>query len=236
MESIKEYLNKLDRLEPVPTEQKPAYYQDTSVKAVIFDIYGTLLISASGDIDETDIKAENVKLALKASHYQLIAGKIVNGRCSSCDAMLQAMKEGVRSSHLEQQAKGSHHPEVDILEIWRVAMNKAVENNWVMPGKDADLKSFTFIFELLSNRVYPMPGMKSIIQSLYSAQIPMGIVSNAQFYTPVIMNFLIDGNVEDKETITYFDADLTVYSYREKIAKPDHIITKLEQLNEITGL
>ena len=38
-------------LEPVPTGVSPVLRELPAIRAVMFDIYGTLLISASGDID-----------------------------------------------------------------------------------------------------------------------------------------------------------------------------------------
>ena len=34
-----------------------------------------------------------------------------------------------------------------------------------------------------------MPGMKEVIHKLAGKGLPLGIISNAQFYTPVILNF-----------------------------------------------
>ena len=60
------------------------------------------------------------------------------------------------------------------------------------------------VFELLSNRVYPMPGMKEILLWIKAKGIPMGIVSNAQFYTPVIMNYFLTGNFSAQQEIDLF--------------------------------
>ncbi|MCF8302490.1 MAG: HAD hydrolase-like protein [Bacteroidales bacterium] len=214
-------MNKLEHLKPIPAGVEPFYHRDNNIRALIFDIYGTLLISASGDVDEADVNEENLRAALKASHYHLNNGAVGNNGCDACSKMLHAMKEAIGKSHAENRANGNHHPEVDILEIWREVMKQATAKGWVRPEQDADLRTFTFVFELLSNRVYPMPGMNDLIKSLHRSGKPMGIVSNAQFYTPVIMNFLIDGEVQERETIEYFDPELTVYSYLEKRAKPD---------------
>ncbi len=53
----------------------------------------------------------------------------------------------------------------------------------------------------------------------------MGIISNAQFYTPVIMNYFLDNEVDDEnENIKYFDPDLSIFSYQEKIGKPSIVL------------
>lgn len=83
------------------------------------------------------------------------------------------------------------------------------------------MKSFAFIFELLSNKVWPMPNMAGTIDFLRRRKMPLGIVSNAQFYTPVIMNWFLTGKVSASALVRNIWPDLQVYSYLEKRAKPD---------------
>jgi putative hydrolase of the HAD superfamily len=77
------------------------------------------------------------------------------------------------------------------------------------------------VFEVLSNKVFPMPGMKDVLLKLKEKKIPLGIVSNAQFYTPILMNYFLTGDVNLSQHIDYFDPDLTVFSFNELKAKPD---------------
>ncbi len=63
--------------------------------------------------------------------------------------------------------------------------------------------------------------MKEIIDELKSRNIPIGIVSNAQFYTPIIMNWFLSGEFSTKQDIDFFDPELSVFSYKEMRAKPD---------------
>ena len=72
-----------------------------------------------------------------------------------------------------------------------------------------------------------MPFMKETILRLREQKIPIGIISNAQFYTPVIMNYFLNNEVdEENENIKYFDPDLSVFSYQEKIGKPSVVLYK----------
>lgn len=66
-----------------------------------------------------------------------------------------------------------------------------------------------------------MPGMQEVLQGLKEKGIPLGIVSNAQFYTPVIMNYFLTGEISTSQNIKGFDPDISVYSYKELRAKPD---------------
>ena len=66
---IKFWLDNLEKLEPIPTEFCPNLRVDKPVKAIIFDIYGTLIISSSGDIDQASMTIDNMKEALKAGGF-----------------------------------------------------------------------------------------------------------------------------------------------------------------------
>ena len=63
--------------------------------------------------------------------------------------------------------------------------------------------------------------MKEVLMEIKKMGIPIGIVSNAQFYTPIIMNYFLTGNFSSHQHIDLFDKDLSVFSYKELRAKPD---------------
>ncbi len=64
---IKTFLGESVSLKPIPTLLKPFVRKDASIKAFLFDVYGTLLISASGDIDESVLSTDNLREAFHAS-------------------------------------------------------------------------------------------------------------------------------------------------------------------------
>jgi len=66
-----------------------------------------------------------------------------------------------------------------------------------------------------------MPGMKEALLEIQNLGIPLGIVSNAQFYTPILMNFFLSGKFSSEQNIDLFDPDLSVFSFNELRGKPD---------------
>ena len=111
--------------------------------------------------------------------------------------------------------------EIDILSIWRIVLIHARRKKLVEFSDEADIMLMTCVFEFLSNQVYPMPGMKEIVKTLGEKGMPMGIVSNAQFYTPVLMNYFLYHKIQLDDQVMGFDKDLTVFSYKLGIGKPD---------------
>jgi len=95
--------------------------------------------------------------------------------------------------HAKAHSKGIQYPEVEIRDIWKELY------------PDHDAKRLALHYELLSHHVWPMPGLQ------LPGNLEIAVVSNAQFYTPLIL-----------EVIRPLPAspDLAIYSYRHLQAKP----------------
>jgi putative hydrolase of the HAD superfamily len=71
-----------------------------------------------------------------------------------------------------------------------------------------------------------MPGSLETIGTLKEQGMVLGIVSNAQFYTPLLFSVLFNHSIDE----TGFDPDCCIWSYRERKAKPSpHLFPKLGQ-------
>ncbi len=219
---IEKFLGESALMAPSPTLLKPYIRADPSIKAVVVDVYGTIIISASGDIDESEISTENLKAALnaagiklgvKVTDYQLFLGEI-----------LETFKSDIIRFHEEERTDDRPYPEVDILKIWEKILFENRDKELLILDGELCVKCFTFVFEVLCNRIYPMPGMKEVITRLNAKGLPLGIISNAQFYTPVILNYFMHGGITEGEEVKPFDPDLTVFSYKFMRSKPDHYL------------
>ena len=216
MKYIEELLKEIKPIEPIPTGVEPNYRKDSEIKAVIFDIYGTLLISSSGDVDQAEISAKNLSTAFNSSNILP-----ANNSDSSLEEVLNDFENTIRVCHEEARKNNVAYPEIDILSVWEIVLIHAKRKKLIQYNGDANIMRMTVTFEFLSNKVYPMPGLHDMIQNLSNRQLPLGIVSNAQFYTPVLMNFFLNNEVNLNETIHFFDPELTVFSYKLGIGKPD---------------
>ncbi|WP_198152563.1 HAD family hydrolase [Draconibacterium sediminis] len=206
------------KLQPIPTTFCPNLKTDSNekIKAVIFDIYGTLLISSSGDIDQASLNKDNMQKAMEAGGFELSDCKE-----ETCSFLLDQLQVQVKKQHEELKAKGHPYPDVDIFKVWQ-NMFEAAENKGLLKLSGNESWADTImVFELISNRVYPMPGMKEVLLEIKKMGLPIGIVSNAQFYTPIIMNYFLTGEFSTDQHIDLFEEDLSVYSFKELRAKPD---------------
>lgn len=216
---IKPYLDSTEELKAIPTGVKADFKQDSSCKALIFDIYGTLIISASGDIDQDEFSGEMYREALVA------AGYIVKVEAEEELIKMHDLFVMILDVHKKREkAKGSPFPEVDILSVWNDVLVEGQRLKLIEIEEKSDLKLFVFVLELKSNKVWPMPGLKEVLAELKKTNIPLGIVSNAQFYTPVIMNYFLYDKIMGREFLDGFQNDLSVFSYKELKGKPDPAI------------
>lgn len=213
---IANLLDEQTPLKPLETNVKERLYKTDTLKAVVFDIYGTLLVSASGDITESDQNVMNLQHALIESGY-IIFDDIPEG---AFDFMLEDFRYTILEHHKKRKSDNIPYPEINIKEVWGDVLKRAINKLWIAEGDNSCRDQFVVTFEVFSNRVFPMPGMQGIIYHFQNQKIPLGIVSNAQFYTPLIMNHYLR-NQPSEEVIPPFDPDLTVFSFRLGKGKPD---------------
>ena len=218
LESIRHLFDAQQKLQPIATSIKTNFSAGSNIKCVLFDIYGTLLISSSGDIDKLELSPSFILESFSQCGIEIISAnpnKIAGEILEEYKQTIAELKYSARNKNIE-------NPEIDIRDVWEIIIQSLYYRSLINKPWVDEVKLLSIYFETLSNKVYPMPFMKDTILQLYEQKIPMGIISNAQFYTPVIMNYFIENEVDDEnENVKYFDPDLSVYSYQEKIGKPN---------------
>jgi len=220
MKSIKHFFELLPPISPVPSGVSSHIPErsDMNIKCVIFDIYGTMLISESGDIDSSHLSQNAALTALNESGVGLanVTSSVI------AEKILRLYRQFIAEATVEMRANGISYPEIEIREIWKKIIAKLLRDKDIEPIPDAiDFSRLASIFEALNNPVWPMPSMLEVLKNLNGRNIPVGIISNAQFYTPMLMNYFLTGHPGNDETICFFDPELMMFSYREKRSKPD---------------
>jgi len=209
-------------LEPLPVQLSPEWEALLpgpgqpllkQIKAVLFDIYGTLFISGAGEI--------------------AAAPETASAKTETAEPELAEMRDYFRSMvnqcHEKARAEGNAWPEVSAEEIW-AHYEGSLPDNWEIPRKMQQVRrkakhsitlrgpsrELALHYELAVNPVYPMPHAGETLKALVAADTKLGIISNAQFYTPLLFNAFFDGSPEELG----FDPALLTYSYKEREAKP----------------
>jgi putative hydrolase of the HAD superfamily len=202
-------------LEPLETSEPSRLALLAPVDAVLFDIYGTLLISGSGDIGGGDqaARVKAIAAALQAVGLPLQAPP---------DAALAVWHAEIERQHQQARQAGIDFPEVDILDVWRGALAVWMAQGWI-PATDVDVAVLAVEFEVRANPVWPMPGMLPTLKALRDAGKTLGVISNAQFFTLGTFPALV-GQTPDQ---LGFEPDLQFYSYRYGQAKPGRMLYEL---------
>jgi len=188
---------------------------EDKIRCILFDIYGTLLVSSSGDIGiakRESYTSEKLENLLNKFGIQQTPSDILKRFFATIDDAHQTLKE-----------KGVDFPEVEIDRIWMR----------VLEIDDLDrVRAFAMEFELIVNAVYPMPNFEKTLSACKDLDVLMGIISNAQFYTPYLFKWFLDSSLENRG----FHPDLIFYSYKFGYAKPSTFmfnaaVEKLEKMD-----
>ena len=203
-----------DRTRPLPAAPAKVEKQIPNainrVKAVIFDVYGTLISSGAGDIslaqpaDQSDI----IRRLLQNAGF-----KLAN---FSTNHAAQFNQE-IQRRHRQARRQGINFPEVDILEVWIDLIRRWTCPNSISPPGLSEIRRLAVEYECAVNPVWPNEGCREIINHCRRAGLRLGIVSNAQFYTPLMLEALLGKT----PSALGFDPTLQLWSYLEKRAKPD---------------
>ncbi len=197
-------------LEPRPTIIVPRLDPIDDVRAVLFDVYGTLIISGCGDISlvgGTDSVAA-FGPSLKDVQIEWLGTERV-----ARDIFHQTIR-----NHQQRIADESPHPEVDILHVWHDAVAELANRDMLgeLPAQ-IDWQQLAIGYEMRVNPVWPMPGLVECCEAIRKAGLALGIVSNAQFFTRDLFAGLCDRSLADLG----FADELCFWSYQHLRAKPD---------------
>lgn len=209
---------------PIPTGIDPCLPKLPNIKAVLFDIYGTLFQSAVGDISLVDSNAG------EARENALRAILETSGMSLSADlkfSLAERLQEIILKHQESSRQSGIAYPEVDILEVWQVLLEPLVRDGLItIPDPDcleSSLMEVAARFEAAVNPVFPMPSAEGILDWLKARQLVVGVVSNAQSFTPLLFDACFGRSMED----LHIDLDLRVYSFEHKQAKPGTFLYEL---------
>ena len=198
-------------LPPRPTEVAARLEVLPDICAVLFDIYGTLLVSGAGDITLQSETASD-----DAFRAVLVEAGLAHDVVSRW--VVELLREVIAGRHAANRLQGIAFPEVDIVDVWREVVQRiAGDDRLPRPALAAiDPARLAVEYELRLNPVWPMPGMIECLEDLASRGLLLGLVSNAQAMTLELFPALVNRDL----TELGFAPDLQFFSYRCGESKP----------------
>jgi len=212
--------SRLRPMAPLPTKVPPRLSRQRGVRAVLFDIYGTLLVSAAGDAGyerrERGVRAmEQLLPRLKGGGAPPALPAAAGGR-QEAEEWLDRY-ERILTRRLEQvAASGVDFPEVDIREVWTELLESSLAPAGAVGPLAPLAEEFALRFECEANPCWEMPGASELLRGLRAAGLPLGVVSNAQHDTEAVFAAALGLPLRQG----LFDQDLAFYSWLEGRGKP----------------
>lgn len=191
-------------LEPIPTTAAKRISRLSDIRAVLFDVYGTMIISSSGDV------GANVDAA-KATAIDAALSSMAIDFPGSPEECFGKYVETIQQHQSRARNQGVEFPEVDIVSVWQELLAAMSAQ-----GAEVDWKRLAIEYEVRANATWQMPGLSTCLERLRASGMYLGIISNAQFFTLELFPSLLGKTLDELG----FEADLQFYSYRYGHAKP----------------
>jgi putative hydrolase of the HAD superfamily len=193
-------------MSPLPTSLLPGGSLAGKIQCILFDIYGTLFISGSGDIS---VAAKSSSLTDQLEHLRRKYDVE-----KTPQALVAELHDVIETKHCELRGSGIDYPEIRIDEIWQRILG--IDDMRLV-------RKFAIEYELMVNPVYPMPHLEMLLSACKQKSLAMGIISNAQFFTPLLFEWFLDARMEQLG----FDSELVFLSYQLGYAKPSMVPFKM---------
>jgi len=210
---------------PIATDLTAQAGDLTDIQVMLFDVYGTLFISGSGDIGILKERQSGHALS-EAMHEAGLSGDIEQAGLKGS----QLLPEYIQQVHRELKGEGVAYPEVEIREIWQTICQQLLHEKLLnnMPSPET-IEQLAIEYECRVNPVWPMPHLEELLTTCHRRNIHIGIISNAQFFTPLLFEALTAKTVQKWG----FEAPLCIWSYLHREAKPSTQLFQqaLEKLN-----
>ena len=196
----------LHPLKPLATGLAPRGTLRRPLDCLLCDIYGTLLISSSGDMGASRAQMlQDEKIRPLVIKYNLSVTAL---------ELRERLTQVIQQHHDRARKRGIDYPEVRIEQIWSQILS--------FPDLEA-ARQFALEFEMLVNPIWPMPHVNELLRTCRKHGVQLGIISNGQFFTPLLLQWLLEGELAELG----FNPDLTFFSYVHGHAKPSSILFEM---------
>ena len=204
------------------------------VRAVICDVYGTLIDYWREEFNDPQSKVTALHRSFRAvaERFSMADALMSINAADPPEKTLCDFYHGLITLKHEQAArKKIRHPEIVIEEIWEFIIKLLGRHGYVCGDGDParlheEARKIAWYYNGYSLGRDLYPGVVASIAELKKRGMVFGIVSNAQFYTPMDLTLMLrdqsSGKYDDFSEL--FDVDLTFFSYEYRVAKPDRLL------------
>ncbi|HEX2960084.1 MAG TPA: HAD family hydrolase [Chitinispirillaceae bacterium] len=204
------------------------------VRAVICDVYGTLINYWKPGFEDKTMRENLLLSAFRQliEKFKIELYLLKMNPDAAPEKTLSDLYNGLISlSHQNATKNGVKYPEVKIEKVWELILMMLKRHGYqpvaTVQAEEKDIPrcfAYTYNFLSLGRQLYP--GVVDALQKLRARNIVVGILSNAQFYTPIDLTLMIrdQSNEKIEDYLELFDIDLTFYSYEYGFSKPNQLL------------
>jgi putative hydrolase of the HAD superfamily len=200
--------------------------------AVLWDIYVTLLALSVGDLESSLAQKETMLGAFKVTAKEFGLEPFLEG--DPAETLLKLYVREIEKTHRRKRSHGVVSPEVKIELIWLRILRK-LESSGYEPKADEDgtglelALKIAYLFDDMYQTKVLYPSAFQTLEAVKELGLRQGIISNAQFYTPIALRMLLRREEKrvDDPLRQLFDRHLILFSYRLGVSKPNPLAFEL---------
>jgi len=199
------------------------------IRAVLWDVYGTLCGAAVGDLEQSLVQEGRLQSAARATIAEFELGEALARLYPDTPgdlALRDRYLELIGQSHKHSEAAGVEYPEVVIENIWLTILRDCCGKGY-QPFHDEPIMNtayrIAYFFDAQFQQMFLYQGINKCLRGLKNAGIIQGIISNAQFYTPIHLRRLLRLAEQNRnlELDEFFSEGLMFFSYELGYSKPN---------------
>ena len=193
-----------------PEGQVARLSQLSGIRAVVFDVYGTLFSSGVGDISlATEANRDAaLRATLRDNQIELTAAATIR--------FDQILHDIIAQHQAARRQQGITYPEVEIRSVWQDLLHTLLQDGLITTAFAGEISTLVIDYERRVNPTQAMPQLADVLSTLQASGQVMSIISNAQFYTPLLFESYLQADIQQLG----FCPDCNVWSYKELEGKP----------------
>jgi len=253
MSIVAEFASSLHEEFPVePSSVIPLLYRGKveklrDIQVAIFDVYGTLINYWNDSFTEPETKKNELLSAFRKTADRFGFTPILDSIDSlkRAEETLHDFYHGlIVMKHEQIIGEGKSFPEVKIEEVWDIILSILIRNGYDIEKFQRGTRTefsrmIAYYYNFHSLKRGFFEGVIPALKSLKKQNIKLGVLSNAQFYTPIDLTlFLRDQDSDLVDFLELFESDLVFFSYENGVAKPNKMLYEklFDALYELNAL